>query len=210
MSKAERTSHTDAVPANLVPLGLEPAVWERVFTVAPLILVGSREASGETNFAPKHLCTPLSWENHFGFVCTPRHSTYRNIQRTGEFTVTYPRPDQVVLSSLAASGRSDDDTKPVLAALPSRPAVHVDAEFFAHGSLFLECTLDRIVDGFGVNSLIAGRIVAAWSDPAALRTLDRDDADLIREHPLLAYVFPNRFAEIRETYSFPFPADFSR
>jgi hypothetical protein len=80
----------------------------------------------------------------------------------------------------------------------------------ADGYLFLECELDRIVDGFGVNSLIAGRIVAAHVHPDALRVSERDDNDLIRELSLLAYLSPGRFARIEESFSFPFPADFQR
>jgi flavin reductase (DIM6/NTAB) family NADH-FMN oxidoreductase RutF len=174
------------------------------------VLVGTREENGADDFAPKHMATPLGWDNYFGFVCTPRHATYQNIRRTSAFTVTYPRPTQVVLASLAASGRFEDDSKPSLAALPKRPAQTVSGAFVADGYLFFECELDRIVDGFGVNSLIAGRIVAAHVHPDALRISERDDNELFREMSLLAYLNPGRFAKIEDTYSFPFPTDFQR
>ena len=61
------------------------------------------------------------------------------------------------------------------------------------------------VDGFGVNSLIVGKIVAAQIDPAFLRAEERDDQDLLQSAPLLAYVSPGRFATIRETLAFPMP-----
>ena len=32
------------------------------------------------------MAMPMSWKNHFGFVCTPRHNTYQNIQRSGQFS----------------------------------------------------------------------------------------------------------------------------
>jgi flavin reductase (DIM6/NTAB) family NADH-FMN oxidoreductase RutF len=115
-----------------------------------------------------------------------------------------------VLTSLAASGRCQDDSKPSLAALPKFPARTISGAFVADGYLFLECELDRIVDGFGVNSLIAGRIVAAYVHPNALRVSERDDHELIDELSLLAYLSPGRFARVRESFSFPFPTDFKR
>ena len=74
--------------------------------------------------------------------------------------------------------------------------------------LWLECELDRIVDGFGENTLIIGEVVAAAVDSGALRESERDDADLIGDQPLLAYIGPGRFARVSETYSFPYHVDF--
>ena len=80
--------------ANLVELEVERPIWDQFFTVAPLVLVGTREADGRDDLAPKHMVTPMGWQNYFGFVCTPRHGTYQNIARDGVFAVTYPRPTQ--------------------------------------------------------------------------------------------------------------------
>ena len=46
-----------------------------------LVLVGKREPDGGHDLAPKHMSTPIGWDNYYGFVCTPRHHTYGNIQR---------------------------------------------------------------------------------------------------------------------------------
>lgn len=184
-------------------------IWERFFTVAPLVLIGTKEKEGY-DLAPKHMVTPMGWENYFAFVCAARHRTYQNIQREGVFTVSYPRPTQLVLTSLAAAPRCGDDTKPSLLALPTFPARQVDGIFVVDAYLFLECTLDRIIEGFGVNSLITGRIVAAHVHEDALRASERDDNDLIHEAPLLAYLSPGRIARIDASYSFPFPLDFAR
>jgi flavin reductase (DIM6/NTAB) family NADH-FMN oxidoreductase RutF len=190
---------------------LEPdlPIWDRFYTVAPLVLIGTKEAEGY-DLAPKHMVTPLGWENYFAFVCAPRHRTYQNITQEKAFTVTYPRPTQIVLTSLAAAPRCGDDTKPSLLALPTFPASQIDGVFVAEGYIFLECQLDRIVDGFGVNSLITGRIVTAHVHEEALRTSDRDDQDVIHQAPLLGYLSPGRVATIAESYSFPFPLDFTR
>jgi flavin reductase (DIM6/NTAB) family NADH-FMN oxidoreductase RutF len=196
--------------AKLVALETDQPIWDRFFTVAPLVVVGSREPSGKFDLAPKHLATPLSWENYFGFVCTPSHGTYQNIKREQEFTVSFPKPDQVVLTSLSASPRSDDHSKPSLQSLPTFPATSIDGVFLTDSYLFLECKLDRIVDGFGNNSLIAGRVVAAQISEAALRLNDKDDQDVLQESPLLAYLPPGRYASISQTFSFPFPKGFTR
>lgn len=191
---------------NLVDLDVSQPIWDRFFWVAPLVLIGTVEADGSHDLAPKHMAFPLGWDNYFGFVCTPRHHTYTNASREGCFTVSYPGPDQLVLTSLAASPRYDQDEKPALAALPVIPAHCVAGVLVENCPVYLECELDRMVDGFGVNSLVVGRVVAARVDARALRMDDAEDPDIIRGSPLLAYLNPGRFTAIADSRSFPFPA----
>lgn len=191
---------------GLVRLPTETPLWERFFLVAPLVLVATKEAGG-FDVAPKHLAMPLGWQNRFGFVCTPRHATYRNAAEHGAFTVSFPRPEQVVQASLAAAGRAPDDSKPSLAALPTFAASAVDGVLVEGCRLYLECELERIVDGFGDNSLVVGRVVAAAAPEDELRQEDVDDADLVHASPLLAYLAPGRLAVIAESTAFPFPVD---
>lgn len=194
-------------PRQPVELDVRQPLWERFFMVAPLVLIGTREPDGRFDLAPKHMALPLGWQNYFGFVCTPRHSTYFNVARERAFTVSFPRPDQVLETSLAASGRCDDGSKPVVATLATVPARRMAGVLVAGATLQLECELERIVDGFGVNSLVAGRVVAAYADPAALREADRAPEDVLAAAPLLAYLHPGRFASIATANSFPFPED---
>ncbi|HEY5739836.1 MAG TPA: flavin reductase [Gammaproteobacteria bacterium] len=201
---------SDSESTHLIELDISEPIWESFFTVFPLVIVGSREADGRDDLAPKHLAIPMSWQNHFGFVCTPRHNTYQNIQRDKEFAVTYMRPSQTVLASLAASPRCDDGSKPITEAMPTFAAQSVKASFIQDGYLFLECELEQIVDNLGDNSLIIGRIVSARVAEDALRTSDRDDEDLVYTAPLLAYLYPGRFAEIKNSNKLPFPAGFKR
>ncbi|MEJ2603195.1 MAG: flavin reductase [Gammaproteobacteria bacterium] len=196
--------------ARHVTLDTSSPIWDRFFTVAPLVLIGTREEDGSADLAPKHMVTPMGWENYFGFVCTPSHSTYRNIRRTGVFTVSYPRPSQVLYASLAASPRCDAGDKPVLSAFETFPAGEIDGVFVADAYLFLECEHHRTYDDFGVNSLITGRIVAARADSRALRASETDDQELIRDTPLFAYLHPGRFASIDASHAFPFPADMKK
>lgn len=200
----------DNKPPRLVRLDTEESIWERFYTVFPLVVVGTREADGSNDLAPKHLAIPMSWKNHFGFVCTPRHNTYQNVQREGQFAVSYMRPDQTVLASLAASPRCEDGSKPITQALPTTNAEKVSAPLVEGGYLYLECELDQIVDDLGENSLIIGRIVGVQVAEDALRSSDQDDEDLLMSAPLLAYLYPGRFSEIRNTTQLPFPAGFKR
>jgi hypothetical protein len=53
-------------------------------------------------------------------------------------------------------------------------------------------------------------VVAAAADEDALRCEDRDEAEQLYQHPLLAYLSPGRFAEVRQTTAFPYPKGFTR
>ena len=199
-----------SAPEELVSLDLSLPIWSRFFFVAPLIVVGTKEADGNYDLAPKHMAMPLGWSNYFGFVCTPSHRTYQNIRREQSFSVSFPRPEQVILTSLGAAPRCEDDSKPALAVLPTFPTSIIDSIFLQDAYLFLECKLERIVDGFGENSLIAGQIVAAYVQPEALRVSDQDDRDLLLQAPLLAYLSPGRYAKIEQSFSFPFHRGFQQ
>ncbi len=206
MSKANPLPSHPPKADGLVELSTSSAIWDRFFTIAPLVMVGTREADGTDDVAPKHMAMPMGWQNFFGFVCTPRHATYRNIARDRVFAVTYPKPNQWLETSLTASPRCEDGEKPSLNLVDTMRAPTVDCPMVKDGYLYLECELDRFVDGFGPNSLIVGKIVSARVDPAYLRMHERDDQDVVHDGPLLGYVSPGRFAVIEDTRSFPFPA----
>src|ERR1035438_2888216 len=99
---------------KLIPLATDRPIWDRFFGVFPLVIVGSKETDDRYNLAPKHLAMPLGWESYYCFVCSPQHTTYHNIRRHGVFTVSYPRPSEVLLASLAAAPRCEDLSKPSL------------------------------------------------------------------------------------------------
>ncbi len=193
-----------------VHLDVSHPIWNHFFLVAPLIVVGTREEDGRFDLAAKHMAMPMGWENYFGFVCTPDHGTYHNVRREQCFTISFPRPDQVLATSLTAAPRCGVDSKPSLAALRTFPASTVEGVLLEDAYLYLECRLDRIVDGFGRNSLIVGEIVAAQADRWALRVADRDEQDVIAKVPLLVYLAPGRWAKVDQSFSFPFHAGFKR
>ncbi len=194
-----------SMPRKVVSVDTTVPVWEQFFTVAPLVLIGTRDADGSLDLAPKHMVTPMGWQNYFGFVCTPRHATCANIERTGEFTVSYPKPSQVLVTSLAASPRAKEGSKPVIDFLDTFPATQVDAGFIRDGYLFFECRHFRTIDGFGENCLITGEIVAAFADDDYVRHSESDDQETIHNAPLFAYLAPGRFTTIDRSNGFPFP-----
>ena len=196
--------------SKLITLPVDRPIWERVFCVAPLVIVGSKEPTGEYDLAPKHMAMPLGWGNYFCFVCSPRHATYHNIRRHGAFTVSYPRVGEVIYTSLDAAPRSDDQSKPSLLALPTLAASKVDGVLVMGCYLYLECGLHSMLDDFDGYSLVIGKIVAAAAREDAFRKQEIDDRDQIFRFPLLAYFQPVRIAEIRESTTFPLPEGFSR
>lgn len=189
-----------------IPLDKATPLWQRVFTVAPLVVVGTKEGD-RYNLAPKHMVVPLGTDNYIGFVCTPAHATFQNIQENGFYTISFIHPSQVIIASLAASSRVNEaGDKPGLLGLPMSRARTVDCVLVDEAYLQLECELEKFVGGFGEHSLIAGRVVDAYADERALRISDADEQRVLLESPLIAYVHPGRFAKISETYAFPFPA----
>jgi flavin reductase (DIM6/NTAB) family NADH-FMN oxidoreductase RutF len=194
--------------SETVQLATSAPLWDRFFLVAPLVLIATKEGDGY-DVAPKHMASPLGWQNYYGFVCTPKHATYRNIEEHGAFTVSFPRAEQIVSTSMAASAREDDGNKPGLAALQTHRASRVDCVLVDGCSLYLECELERIIDGFGDSSLIAGRVVAAAASEDVLRSPERDDNDLLRAEAPLVYLNPGRFGTVDTTQAFPFSIDFS-
>ena len=199
---------------DVVTLDPDTHFWERFYMVAPLVVIGTRNEEDTYNLAPKHMATPMGWADYFGFVCTPRHKTYRNAVQSGVYTVSYPKPSQVVLASLAASPRVGNPEgpreKPSLNQLPMLEAETVDGVFLKDAYLFLECELDRRVDDLGENSLLIGKVKAVHVEKKALRVSEQEDGQAIRENPLIAYLPPDRYATIDETNAFPFPAGFKK
>ena len=196
---------------HLISLDPHIPVWDRVYTVAPLVVIGSK-SGGEDDLAPKHMATPIGFGNYFAFVCTPRHCTYDNIKESGVFTVSFPTPEQLVSISLSASPRKESESKSknVIAALPTIKASSIDVLMIDGAYLYLECELFKIIDGFDDYSLITGHVRRVLVHEDYLKSSDRDENQQIREHPLLAYIAHGRFATISETHNFPFPKDFQR
>ena len=61
-------------------------------------------------------------------------------------------------------------------------------------------------------NLVVGLLVLVWTPPLRAEVTARLGADgaLLKHAPLLAYVAPGRYASIKASHPFPFPADFRR
>ena len=194
---------------GFISLDMDFPIWERFFTIAPLVVVGTKEDDGY-DLAPKHMVTPLGFGNFFGFVCTPRHSTYHNVKRTKEFTVSFPRPEQIIATSISASPRNEEisKSKGIIKALPIVKASTMDAPLLKDACLYFECIHFKTIDGFDGYGLITGTIKAVHVHRDYLRVSEGDDQEQLKQKPLLAYIANGRFAKVSDTYNFPFPKDF--
>lgn len=197
---------------NMIEIDLDQDVWSQCYTVHSLVVIGSKEESGGYNFAPKHMAMPLGFSNQFGFMGTPRKSTYRNVKREKAFTVSYPKPSQLVVSSLTATRREDDDSKPILDQVPTVASKVVDGKFIEDSYFHLECKLTECLGKFGEWEIVVGEIVAArvQKEAARKRGNGMDESKLIYESPLLAYLHPDRFSIVKESHVFPYPKEFKR
>lgn len=201
---------TGASPEEAVRLETDRPIWDRFFTVAPLVVVGTLEGDGY-DLAPKHMATPMGWNNFFGFVCSPEHATYGNAREAGTFTVSFPRPGGLVPASLTAAPRPEQgQSTPGLEALTTFPAREIEGVLLEDAYAWLECELERVVDGFGRNSLVVGKVVGAAVRRSSLRVAEGDDQELLKREPVLVYLSPGRYGRVEETDAFPFPADFQR
>ena len=196
---------------DFISLDVKETIWEHFYTVAPLVVIGSKEGDG-FDLAPKHMATPLGFSDFFGFVCTPRHKTYQNIRKQQRFSVSFVKPDQVLLSSLAAMPRCavKDFTKEITNEIPTVAGTKGESIFVKDSYVMLDCILHKIIDGFDDYSLISGRIVGALVHKDYKVVSDEGHQKQIYDHPLLAYIAQGRFASIKETLSYPFPKDFQR
>ncbi|MCW5518618.1 flavin reductase [Aureitalea sp. L0-47] len=199
------------LPVAFVSLDITEPIWSHFFTVAPLVIIGTKEGVGY-DMAPKHMATPMGFNNYFGFVCTPNHSTYHNVVNNGEFSVSYLLPKQVIQAAISASPRSKNISKSdeIVTALPTINGTHTDTLLMEDAYVRLECKLHKIIDGFDENCMITGKVISASVHPDYLRVSEKDESDQIAAHPLLAYVADGRFASVSETFNFPYPKNFCR
>ena len=50
---------------NIVEIGTKKPIWDRFFTVAPLVLIGTTDEDGALDLAPKRMVTPMGWQKYF-------------------------------------------------------------------------------------------------------------------------------------------------
>ena len=134
--------------------------------MAPLVLVGTRGRTAAMIWLPS--TWPCRWAGEpLRVRLSPQPRDPRNAERTGAFTVSFPRPDTIVEVALAAEpgGRREAE----LGGDRRLAGRVVDGVLVDDAHLWLECQLERVIDGFGRNTLIAGRVVAASVAASSLR-----------------------------------------
>lgn len=196
---------------DFINLNVEGSIWEHFYTVAPLVVIGTKEGDG-FDLAPKHMVTPIGFTDYFGFVCTPRHATYNNIQKEKRFTVSFVKPEQILLSSVAAIPRCavENFPKDVTSHIPTVSTEVGENIFVADSYVLLDCNLHLVIDGFDDYSIITGKIKTAMVHKDYKIVSDQGQQSRIYENPLLAYIAQGRFATIKKTMSYPYPKDFQR
>lgn len=197
---------------RMIDIDVEKELWTACYTVHSLVIIGSKEESGAYNFAPKHMAMPLGFGPYFSFIGIREKSTYQNVKREGVFTVSFPNPNQLTLSSLMATQREEDTSKAILDQIPTRPAQTIDGKFLRDSYFQLECDLHDIMGNFDGWELIVGKVQSAYVSEEAIRRSpeEMDAGEMIYNSPLLAYLHPDRFSEIRKSNTFPFPKEFKR
>jgi len=181
----------------------------RYFTVKPIILVTTLGPNGVPNVAPKTQCMDVGRrEEYFAFVCTPQHHTYQNVKANREFVVNYPGPELIQKVS-ATSQFAENVDEIALAGLTSIPSFVVKPPRIKECKVHLECKLVEIKD-LDVASIILGKIVArsATHEVSFRREKANENINLLSNHPLLAYVYPDHYTTIRVATKFVFPKNY--
>ena len=74
---------------------LDKWAWHPSPLVCQVVLVGSVDATGIVDIAPKSNCAVAAFDPlTYGFGCQRDHQTCRNIIATGEFTINIPTVEQ--------------------------------------------------------------------------------------------------------------------
>jgi len=181
----------------------------RYYSVKPIILVTTIGPSGISNVAPKTQCMDVGRrEEYFAFVCTPQHHTYQNIKANREFVVNYPGPELIQKVS-ATSQFAEKVDEIALAGLTSIPSLVVKPPRIKECKVHLECRLTEIKD-LDVGSIILGKIVArsATQEVSFEREKAEENINLLLNHPLLAYVYPDHYTAIQAATKFIFPKNY--
>jgi hypothetical protein len=66
---------------KVISLAPDRPIWDRVFGVFRLVIVGSEEKTADTTSRPSTWRCPWAGGNQFGFVCSPEHATRGASQR---------------------------------------------------------------------------------------------------------------------------------
>jgi len=181
----------------------------RYFTVKPTILVTTLGPGNIPNVAPKTQCMDVGRrEEYFAFVCTPKHHTYQNAKANKEFVANYPSPE--LIQKVSATSQSAENVDEIaLVGLTGIPSLVVKPPRIKECRVHLECKVVEIKD-LDVASIILGKVVArsASKEASFERGKAKERINLLSNHPLLAYVYPDHYTTIGSATEFIFPKNY--
>ncbi len=77
-----------------ISLDVEFPVWNQFFTVAPFVVIGTKEGE-DYDLAPKHMVTPLGHDNTLVLFVHQTMQLITMLERKRLFTVSFPRPNRL-------------------------------------------------------------------------------------------------------------------
>jgi flavin reductase (DIM6/NTAB) family NADH-FMN oxidoreductase RutF len=112
----------------------------------------------------------------------PTRYSHDLIQRSREFVVNIPTPDQLTLTDYVGVVTGSKEDKLAIAGLRLAPALHVKTPLLADCPVNIECRVEHLI-ALDSHTMFIGRVEAVHADEALLDT--HGDVDLTRAHGLV-------------------------
>jgi len=143
-----------------IEMKLKPMEFTKV-SVRPTAVISTVSPRGVSNAAPFSYCSPCSSNPPlYGFGCSPKHDTWRNIQETREFVANFVGEDFGPLMNIMEKDWPYEVSEIEKANLTEEKAIKVKPPRIKEAYAWLECTLETYVLT-GDHIWIVGRVVEA-------------------------------------------------
>ena len=132
----------------------------KFLSTKPTMIITTLHENGTVNAGVFGAYTNLSSE-HIGVAVSPKSDTYRNILRTGEFTINIPSVDLVKQIKVLAAKEPEGVSEVAKAGLTVRAPLTANTPAIAECVAAVECTFDRQLPT-GSHNLIIGKVSGGW------------------------------------------------
>ena len=147
--RGRRAKAMEDAAQRAIPIPVERPIWGRFFTVAPLVIVGTVEGEGYDLAAEAHGDAARLGQLLL-LRLQPRAPDPGQRRADGRLHGQLPAPGRDPRRQPRRPPRAPRTSQsPALAAIRTFPAREVHGVLVEDSYLWLECELDRIVDGFG-------------------------------------------------------------
>ena len=170
----------------------------KFLSTKPTMFITTLHENGTVNAGVFGAYTNLSSE-HVGVAISPKSDTYKNILRTGEFTINIPSVDLVKQIKVLAAREPEGVSEVEKAGLTKRTPITTNTPAIAECVAAVECTFDRELPT-GSHNLIIGKVSGGWIKSFAMSDEGRLDIfkgkvfkDFCYPKPL--YVLPGEVVE---------------